>query len=146
MEEMASNGELAMMAGMALTPIEMARAGEGGEGTARAQWRGFAGAGVCLNGEATRQEGLGGECAGDGMGETKELTGGAKLPERGSGARGRERVADGRGQDVSEARGARSWAAWAGERGGESAGARGLVGPDSAQPRRGGVSLFLFFF
>jgi hypothetical protein len=50
------------------------------------------------------------------MGETKELTDGAKLPERGSGARGRERVADGRGQDVSEARGARSWAAWAGER------------------------------
>jgi hypothetical protein len=77
----------------------------------------------------------------------KELTGGAKLPERGSGARGRERVADGRGQGVSEARGARSWAAWAGEGGGESAGARGLVGPDSAQPRRGGeVSLFLFFF
>jgi hypothetical protein len=80
------------------------------------------------------------------MGEMKELTSGAKLPERGSGARGRERVADGRGQDVSEARGARSWAAWAGERGRESAGARGLVGPDSAQPRRGEVSLFLFFF
>jgi hypothetical protein len=79
------------------------------------------------------------------MGETKELTGGAKLPERGSGARGRERVADGRGQDVSEARGAWSWAAWAGERGRKSACARGLVGPDSAQLRRG-VSLFLFFF
>jgi hypothetical protein len=29
MEEMASTGELAMMAGMALTPIEMARAGGG---------------------------------------------------------------------------------------------------------------------
>jgi hypothetical protein len=66
------------------------------------------------------------------MGEPKELTCGAKLLERGSGARGRERVADGRGQDVSEARGARSWAAWAGERGRESTGARGLVGPDSA--------------
>jgi hypothetical protein len=77
------------------------------------------------------------------MGETKELTGRAKLPKRGSGARGRERVADGRGQNVSEACGARSWAAWAGERGGESEGARGLVGPDSDQPRRGE---FLFFF
>jgi hypothetical protein len=30
MEGTASTGELAMMAGMALTPIEMARAGEGG--------------------------------------------------------------------------------------------------------------------
>jgi hypothetical protein len=77
------------------------------------------------------------------MGETKELTGGAKLPERGSGVRGREQVADGRGQDVSEARGARSWVAWAGERGRESAGARGLVGPD--RPSRGGGS-FSFSF
>jgi hypothetical protein len=32
MEGTASTGELAMMAGMALTPIEMARAGEGGRG------------------------------------------------------------------------------------------------------------------
>jgi hypothetical protein len=89
-------------------------------------------AGARLNGEATGREGLGDGCAGDGMGETKELTGGAKLPERGSGARGRERDADGWGPNVSEARGVRSWAAWAGERGGESAGAQGLVGPDSA--------------
>jgi hypothetical protein len=117
----------------------------GGEGAARAQWRGVAGVGACLNGEATGREGLGGGCAGDGMGETKELTGGAKLLERGSGARGRERDADRRGPDVSEARGTRSWAAWAGERGGESAGVRWLVRPDSAQPRRGEVSLFLFF-
>jgi hypothetical protein len=58
---------------------------------------GVAGAGARLNGEATGREGLGGGCAGDGMGETKELTGVAKLPERGSDARGRERVADGRG-------------------------------------------------
>jgi hypothetical protein len=43
MEETASTGELAMMAGMALTPIERARAGGGGEGTARAQWRGLLG-------------------------------------------------------------------------------------------------------
>jgi hypothetical protein len=34
MEETASTGELAMMAGMALTPIEMARAGGGrGDGS-----------------------------------------------------------------------------------------------------------------
>jgi hypothetical protein len=32
MEEMTSTGELAMMAGMVLTPIEMARAGGGGGG------------------------------------------------------------------------------------------------------------------
>jgi hypothetical protein len=107
---------------------------------------GGAGAGARLNGEATGREGLGGGCAGEGMGETKELTGGAKLLERGRGARGRGRDADGQGPDVSEARGARSWVAWAGERVGEAR-ARGLVGPDSAQPRRGRkVSLFLFFF
>jgi hypothetical protein len=53
------------------------------------------------------------------------LTGGARMSARGSGAR--------------------SWAAWAGERGGER-GRAGLVGPDSAQPREGGVFLFLFFF
>ena len=37
-----------------------------------------------------------------------------------------------------------SWAAWTGERGGE----RGHVGlgRNSAQPREGGVFLFLFFF
>jgi hypothetical protein len=56
MEETVSTGELAMMAGMALTPIEMARAG-GGEGTARHSGRGVAGAGARLNGEATGREG-----------------------------------------------------------------------------------------
>jgi hypothetical protein len=50
------------------------------------------------------------------------LTGGARMSARGSSAR--------------------SWAAWAGERGGER-GRAGLVGPDSAQPGEGG---FLFFF
>jgi hypothetical protein len=53
MEVTASTGELAMMAGMALTPIEMARAG-GGEGTARAQWQGCRGGWASINGEATR--------------------------------------------------------------------------------------------
>jgi hypothetical protein len=56
------------------------------------------------------------------------------------------RDADGRGQAVSE----REWRAELGRlgRGGGkgSAGVRGLVGPDSAQLREGGVSLFLFFF
>ena len=51
------------------------------------------------------------------------LTGGARMSARGSRAW--------------------SWAAWAGERGGER-GPAGLVGPDSAQPREGGVFLFLF--
>jgi hypothetical protein len=53
MEETASTGELAMMAGMALTPIGTARAGEGGEGTARAQWRDCRGGWASINGEAT---------------------------------------------------------------------------------------------
>jgi hypothetical protein len=136
MEETTSTGELAMMAGMALTPIEMARA----------QWQGVAGAGACLNGEATGREGLGGGCAGDGMGETKELTGGAKLPERGSGTRGRGRDADGRGPDVSEARGVRSWAAWVGERGGGKRGRAGAGWAGFGPAEEGGVSLFLFFF
>jgi hypothetical protein len=59
MEVTTSTGELAMMAGMALTPIEMARAGGGGggEGTARAQWRGCRGAWASINGEATRRGG-----------------------------------------------------------------------------------------
>jgi hypothetical protein len=147
MEETSITGELAMMAGMALTPIEMARAGGGGgEGTARAQWRGVARAGARLNGEATGREGLGGGCAGDGMGETKELTGGAKLPERGSGARGRGRDVDGRGPDVSEARDARSWAAWAGERGGGNRGRAGTGWAGFGPAEEGGSFSFSFLF
>jgi hypothetical protein len=57
MEETASTGELAMRAGMALTLIAMARAGGGGEGTARAQWRGCRGGWAGINGEATRRGG-----------------------------------------------------------------------------------------
>jgi hypothetical protein len=58
MEEMTSTGELAMMAGMVLTPIEMARAGGGGgEGTTRVQWRGCRGGWASINGEATRRGG-----------------------------------------------------------------------------------------
>jgi hypothetical protein len=56
MEETASTGELAMMVGMALTPIAMARGG-GGEGTARAQWWGCHGGSASINGEATRRGG-----------------------------------------------------------------------------------------
>jgi hypothetical protein len=89
MEETTSTGELAMMAGMALTPIEMARAGEA-EGMARAQWRGCRGGWASLNGEATGRGGLGGGRAGEGWARATKLKGGAKLPGRGSGARGRE--------------------------------------------------------
>jgi hypothetical protein len=88
MEETASTSELAMMAGMALTPIEMARAG-GGEGTARAQWRGCCGGWASINGEAMRRGGLDGGCAGEGWAKGTKLTGGPWLPARGSGARGR---------------------------------------------------------
>ena len=53
MEETASTGELAMMAGMALTPMRwLGQAG--GEGTAQAQWRGCRGGWASINGEATR--------------------------------------------------------------------------------------------
>jgi hypothetical protein len=41
--------------------------------------------------------------------------------------------------------GARSWATWAGERGGKR-GCVGRVGSDSAQPREGGVFSFSFLF
>jgi hypothetical protein len=53
------------------------------------------------------------------------LTGGARMSVRGSGAR--------------------SWAAWAAERGKER-GRAGLVGPDSAQPGGGGEFSFFFSF
>ena len=61
MEETASTGELAMMAGMALTPMRwLGQAGV--EGTAQAQWWGCRGGWASINGEATRQGGLGGGC------------------------------------------------------------------------------------
>jgi hypothetical protein len=74
---------------------------------------------------------------------TKELTGGPELPERGSSARGRGRVADGRGQAVSE----KERRAELGRLGrGEGKGSAGLVGPDSAEPREGREFLFFFPF
>jgi hypothetical protein len=77
------------------------------------------------------------------MGENDEADGWARAArERESSARGGRRVADGRGQAVSEARRAGPPGPGRGE------GKRGrteLVGPDSAQPREG-VSLSLFFF
>jgi hypothetical protein len=55
-EETASTGELAMMAGMGLTPMRwLGQAG--GEGTAQAQWRGCRGGWASINGEATRRGG-----------------------------------------------------------------------------------------
>ena len=53
------------------------------------------------------------------------LTGGARMSGRGSGAR--------------------SWAAWAGERGGER-GRAGLVGPEFGPAEGGGSFSFFFFF
>ena len=55
MEGTASTGELAMMAGMALTPIEMARAG-GVRGRLGYSGGVVAEAGASLNGEATERE------------------------------------------------------------------------------------------
>jgi hypothetical protein len=55
-EETASTGEFAMMAGMALTPMRwLGQAG--GEGTAKAQWRGCRGCWASINGEAMRRGG-----------------------------------------------------------------------------------------
>jgi hypothetical protein len=60
----------------------------------------------------------------------------------------REREGDealtGGAQVSAGGRHARSWAAWAGERGGERG--RAGLGRNSAQPREGGSFLFLFFF
>jgi hypothetical protein len=59
---------------------------------------------------------------------------------------GGSRVADWWGRTVSAGAGARSWAAWAGERGGggKERERAARVGPNSAQPR--GVSFFFFLF
>jgi hypothetical protein len=71
MEETASTGELAMMAGMALTPMRwLGQAG--GEGTAQAQWRGCRGGWASINGEG----GLGDGCVGEGWARGTKLTGG----------------------------------------------------------------------
>jgi hypothetical protein len=101
-------------------------------------------ASASVNGEATGQEAVGGERAGDGMGETMVLTGGPGLP---VGER-REREmggATGRwGRAVRRGAGARSWAAWAVGGGGEEAGTT-RFGPKTAQPRGRRVFPFSFF-
>jgi hypothetical protein len=146
MEETASTSELAMMAGMALTPIEMARAGGGVRGRLE-----YSGGVVAEVGRAlmARQRGEGGldrGCAGEGWARGTKLTGGPWLPARGSGSRGRgDETLTGGVRMSARGSGARSWAAWAGERGG-ARGRAGLVGRDSAQPREGGVFFFFFFF
>jgi hypothetical protein len=88
--------------------------------------------------------GLGGGCAGEGWARKTKLTGGPWLPARGSGARGRgtRRWRAGPGcQREGAARGAGPPRPGREE---GSAGVRGLVAPDSAQPREGKVFLFLF--
>jgi hypothetical protein len=144
MEETASTSELAMMAGMALTPIEMARAGGGVRGRLE-----YSGGVVAEVGRAlmARHRGEGGRdrgCAGEGWARGTKLTGGPWLPARGSGSRGRgDETLTGGVRMSARGSGARSWAAWAGERGGE----RGRAGAGWAGfgPAEGGGS-FLFFF
>ena len=72
MGETVNTGKLAMMAGMALTPIGTARAGRGGERSAQTQWRGCRGGWRAL---MARRRGEG------------ALTGGARVPAEGSGVR-----------------------------------------------------------
>jgi hypothetical protein len=143
-EGTASADELAMKAGMEQTAtgwLWQAR----GEGTARVQWRGVAEAGASVNGEVTGREAVGGERAGDGMGETMVLTGGPGLlvGERRDMESGG--AVDRWGRAVRHGAGARSWAAWDVGGGGEAGAAR--FGPKTAQPMGGkGFSFFFFYF
>jgi hypothetical protein len=89
MEEVTSTGELAMMAGVALTPIEMARSGGGVRGRLEYSGRVVAEVGRALMARRRGEGGLGGGCAGEGWARKTKLTGGPWLPARGSGARGR---------------------------------------------------------
>jgi hypothetical protein len=91
MGETASTGELAMGAGMALTPIGTARAGRGGVKSAQAQWRGCRGGWRALMARQRGEGVLSGDRAGEGWAREKELTGGVGLPVRGVCARERER-------------------------------------------------------
>jgi hypothetical protein len=106
---------------------------------------GVAEAGASVNGEATGREAVGGERAGDVMGETMVLTGGPGLPvgER----RERERVeplTGGAGlSGAARAHAAGPLGPW--EERGEAGAAR--FGPKTAQPRGGkGFSFFFFCF
>jgi hypothetical protein len=102
-------------------------------------------AGASVNGEATGREAIGGERAGDGMGETMVLTCGPELPVEEWCERERGGAADWWGWVVRRGAGARSWAAWAGEErgGGEKRARRGL---GRKRPSRGGEGFFLFIF
>jgi hypothetical protein len=113
-------------------------------------WLGYSGgevaeAGESVNGEATGREAVGGEPAGDGMGEMMVLTGGPGLPVGERRERERGGAADRWGQAVRRDASACCWASWAWEEGGEEAGAA-RFGPKTAQPRGEGFFLFLFLF
>jgi hypothetical protein len=91
MEETASTGELAMIAGMALMPIAMARAGGGGgvRGWLERSVGVVVEAGRALMARRRGEGGLGGGYAGEGWARGTKLISGPWLPARGSGARGR---------------------------------------------------------
>jgi hypothetical protein len=92
MEETASTGELAMMVGMALTPMRwlgQVGGGGGGEGTAQAQWRGCRGGWQALMARRRGKGALGGGCAGEGWARGMKLTSGPWLLTRGNDVRGR---------------------------------------------------------
>jgi hypothetical protein len=90
-----------------------------------------------------RREGLGGGRAGEAWARTTKLTGGPSCQGEEAAQEGGRRVADRWGQAVSGARGAWSWAAWAGERG------RGKRGRDAGWAKYGPAEEgggFSFFF
>jgi hypothetical protein len=89
MGETASTGELAVRAGMALTPVGTARAGCGGERSAQAQRLGCRGGWRALMARRQGEGALGGDRAGEGWAREKELTSGPWLPARGVCARER---------------------------------------------------------
>jgi hypothetical protein len=86
---------------------------------------------------------VGDERAGEGMGGTRDLTGGPGLPARERRERERGGANDRWGRAVRRGAGARSWAAWAvGGEGGGSGRGRDL---GQKRPSRGGEKMFFLF-
>jgi hypothetical protein len=105
--------------------------------------------GAHVNGEETGQTVVGGECAGEGMGGTRNLTSGPGLPVGERRERERGGAADRWGRAVRHGCGReRCWAAWAtgGEGGGGGKRARAWLGSETAQPMGGRGFPFVFFY
>jgi hypothetical protein len=90
---------------------------------------------------------VGGERAGEGMGGTRDLTSGPRLPARERRERERGGATNRWGQAVRRGAGARSWAAWdVGGEGGGEAGATWARNGLAEGGERKCFSFFLFYF